>query len=242
VAGHHDTGPKPTLDEVGSSLLLDGQNVLQTLVQPWRIYQICIIFAIFLLAHIIARWMIDPKLHAWIEAHKSSRPTLSKLAAAVHQRTRGLVFILLAWITIAIMREITWPSRSYLILLYANLATAWVFVGLVSRLVRNPLLSKILRYGAWIYVTLRLTGYDQSAFEVLDAIGVQIGAMHISVLSVLQSVMVLAILLMLAAWITSFAHNRIEKIHDLSPSMQVLAEKVITLAAYGLHPSVGQIH
>ena len=242
MSGHHpslerietSTGPSQSIEEVGTTLMMDAENFLSTMIQPWRIYQVCIIIALFAAAHVFSRWLVDPRLNTWIESHKTTRPTVSKLVAAIKQRSRGLIFILLAWITIGIMREVTWPSRSYLILLYANLATAWVFVGLVTRLVRNQLLSKILRYGAWIYVTLRLTGYDQRAFEVLDALGVQVGSLYISVLSVMQSIAVLAILLMMAAWITSFAHNRIEKIQDLSPSMQVLVEKLITLIAYGI--------
>ena len=161
-----------------------------------------------------------------------SRHRLFPLTRAIANRSRGLVFILLAWATVAVMREVTWLSRSYLILLYANLATAWIFVGFVTRLVRNPILSRVLRYGAWIYVTLRLVRLDDRAVEILDAVALDMGEMRVSLWSVLQALAVLAILLFLASWVTSFVHTRIRRVDDLSPSMQVLVEKLVTLAAY----------
>lgn len=224
-----------SVEEFGFSLLTDAENLFATMFQPWRLIQLGAIVGLFILAHLIARYGVDPRLKAWLAARDGgSRTPLTRVLSALSERTRALIFIGLAWIAILVLREVTWPSRSYLITLVANLAMAWVFVGLVSRLVKNPLLSKCLRYGAWIYLTLHLTGYSARVFEVLDAIGVQLGDLYISLLSVLQTIVVLGILLLLASWAAGFAQNRIHKINDLSPSMKVLAEKIFTLLAYGI--------
>ena len=54
------------------------------------------------------------------------------------------------------MREVTWPSRSFLIFLVANLTNAWVLVAIITRLVKNKLLRNFLKWTAWIYFALRI--------------------------------------------------------------------------------------
>ena len=238
MAGHTTiplSEPAPfRLTEFINSVQVDAVNFATSMVQPWRLIQVAIIIALFVLAHFITRYWLDRRIQLGIKRVASKRFGLMRWLVTISKLSRGIVFILLAWATVAVMREVTWLSRSYLILLYANLATAWVFVGLVTRLVKNRILAAILRYGAWIYVTLRLLKLDHQAFSLMDSVAVDLGDMRLSILTVFQSLAVLAILLFLAGWISSFVHTRIRRVDDLSPSMQVLVEKLVTLAAYSI--------
>ena len=58
--------------------------------------------------------------------------------------------------------------------------------------------------------------------------------MDLSLLVILQSVIMLTVLFIVAGWVTTFSSGRLARVDDLSPSMRVLTEKFIFLAAYGI--------
>jgi hypothetical protein len=85
---------------------------------------------------------------------------------------------MLVWLTVWIMREVTWPSRSYLMTIVAELATAWLFVIFATRLIRSVLIRTVVRYGAWAYVTLAILNLRDEASVLLDGIGFNLGEMR----------------------------------------------------------------
>ena len=205
-----------------------------SLVQPWRFYQLGIIVAIFVVAHILTRYILDPKIDRWLRSLKNMKPAQLRFMLLIARRSRLIVFALLAWITVLVMREVTWPSRSYLIALVATLASAWVFVAIATRLIRNPLLQTIVRYGAWIYATITILEIKDSVYNLLEAASIDFGSLHISLLTILRAVVALGLMLTVAAWANRFAGNRIAAIKDLSPSMRVLAEKMTAIILFGV--------
>ncbi|MGE0846489.1 MAG: hypothetical protein AB7L41_09475, partial [Flavobacteriaceae bacterium] len=58
----------------------------------------------------------------------------------VMRRAFWIVLALLLWAAYLAMGELTWPSRSYLVGIAANLATAWVVISILARAIRNRLL------------------------------------------------------------------------------------------------------
>lgn len=223
----------PTLNEVGNSLLIDGQNLIMSFMQPWRFYQIGILLALFALSHLLTRHLIDPKIDTWLRSLKGMKPSQLRFMLLIARRSRLIVFALIAWITVLIMREVTWPSRSYVIAIAATLASAWVFVAIATRLIRNPLLRTTVRYGAWAYVTLRVLNLEERAYSLLDAAAIDFGSLHLSLLIILKAALALGVMFTLAAWANRFSKNRIASIQDLSPSMRVLAEKIISIILFG---------
>ena len=71
-----------------------------------------------------------------------------RILVVIHQRLRPIFFVILIWIAVGIMREVTWPSRSYLLSLIATLALAWLLIVFVTRLIKSPFLRKMVRYTA----------------------------------------------------------------------------------------------
>lgn len=232
-----DTGEAtetPTLNEASTTLLTDGQEFLLSLVQPWRFYQIGVLVALFVVAHILARYLIDPKIDKWLRGLKNMRPSQLRFLLLIARRSRIIVFALLAWATVLIMREVTWPSRSYLIALVATLASAWAFVAIATRLIRNPLLQAVVRYGAWIFATITILNIEESVYNLLDAASIDFGSLHISLLTILKAALALGVMFTVAAWVNRFSQNRLKSIKDLSPSMRVLAEKMVTIILFGI--------
>jgi hypothetical protein len=50
-----------------------------------------------------------------------------------------------------------------LLTIVAELATAWLFVIFATRLIRSVLLRTVVRYGAWVYVTLAILNLRDEA-------------------------------------------------------------------------------
>ena len=49
----------------------------------------------------------------------------------------------------AVLRSITWPSHSYMIRVMAGLATAWFVISVVSRIIKNRFIARVVATIAW---------------------------------------------------------------------------------------------
>ena len=210
----------------------DGAAFILSLGQTWRLYQVAIIFAIAVLAWVIGK-MVDPKIHDWLRTREGWSKRRLRFAIHLRRRVPMILFVLLAWLVTSVMREMTWPSRSYLIAAVGTLATAWVFVGLASVVVENRTLRRTTKWGMWIYVTLYYLGVTEEIGEVLDNLAISTGTFRISLLDVISAVVVTAALFALARMFSRASAEKVRNNEDISPSMQVLTVKFIQLLLYG---------
>ena len=142
-------------------------------------------------------------------------------------------FVTLIWITVAVMKEVTWPSHSYFLAKIATLALAWLLIVFVTRLIKSPFFRKIVRYGAWTYVTLQILGLQDVATSWLDSAGFSMGDFRISALLIIQAIVIIGVLVALARFVTMTTTSRIKANEDISPSMQVLIVKALQIGFYG---------
>jgi len=217
---------------VSSNLLVKGQDFLLSLLRPWNAYQIGIALGLFLLAYLLTK-IIGPKIHGWMRGREGWPKWRMRLMVLCHQRLHGILFILLMWITVLVMREVTWPSRSYFLTIIANLATAWLIVSLATRLIRSPFLQKLVSYGAWTWVTLRILNLTGDAEALLDSAALEVGSTRISLWLILQAVVLLGALFFAARFVSSTTAQRIQKNEEISPSMRVLVVKFMQVLLYG---------
>lgn len=146
-----DVPPAQTLDEitaVGQSLFQQAITFAESLFRTWNLYQVAIAVALLLLS-VVLRRVFAPRLHEWMRAREGWPKWRLRWLLVVHKRLGGIFFVILMWTTVLVMREITWPSRSYLLGVIALLATAWLVVTFATRLIANPALRSVVRYGAW---------------------------------------------------------------------------------------------
>ncbi|WP_204113140.1 mechanosensitive ion channel family protein [Shimia biformata] len=203
------------------------------LLRPWNAYQVAIALGLLAISLLIAR-LVKPRFYEWLREREGWPKWRYRYLVMVHRRMALIFFVVLIWLTVFLMREITWPSRSYLLAALANLATAWLIVVLVTRLVQNAFLRTVLRYGAWIWVTLNLLGLSDEASQVMDSAAVEIGDMRISLWMVVQAGVVLGLAFAAARFLSNQASSGLKKNESLSPSMQVLASKTAQVVFYGL--------
>ena len=52
----------------------------------------------------------------------------------------------------------TWPSRSYLLAVAAKLAFAWLMIRLVTSVIRNDFIVRLVSLSAWLVAALSILG------------------------------------------------------------------------------------
>ena len=221
-----------SLTEVTLDLYSWVETIASSLLRPWNAYQVLIVIGIFVLAHLFSM-VIKPRMHDWMRGLEGRPKWRMRALVVFHRRLRMVLFVVLIWLVVVLMRETTWPSRSYLLAIVANLATAWLLIAFATRLIKNTLLRGLVRYGAWIWVTLSITGLAEDTQRVLDSLAFTIGETRLSLWLVIQAIVILALLLTGARLVSSTTAATIRRNEDISPSMQVLAIKFMQVLLFG---------
>src|ERR1700716_4521647 len=129
-----------------------------------------------------------------------------------------------------VMLTSTWPSRSYLLAVAANLAFAWLIIRLVTSVIRNTFIVRLVSLSAWLVAALSILGQLDPTIEALDSVSVVLGGLRLTPLLLIK----LGVLLVVALWLSNiasnFAESRITRSSDLTPSIQVLLVKMVRLA------------
>ena len=143
-----------------------------------------------------------------------------------------LIWLLSLWIAISTASTTGWPDR--LLITVASLLTAWVAIRLVSHLAKHDVWSKAFTLVAWSIAALNILNLLEPTIAVLDSIAITLGDLRISVFTVVQSTLALAVLLWLAMYLARVLEARIRTINAFSPSVQVLFVKSLKIVLIGL--------
>ena len=127
------------------------------------------------------------------------------------------------------MKEMTDPSRSYLLDVVASLMTAWIVIRLGSGLIRNTVLAKTLAVSAWTLAALNILGLLDPTLGLLDSLAITFGDLRISLLTVIKGMAILAFLLWAATALSRVLESRIGRVPDLTPSVRVLLAKLLKI-------------
>ena len=153
------------------------------------------------------------------------------------------VFTLLVIISRVVMYHATWPSRSYLLMVAAKLGLAWLAIRLVTSVLRNAFIVKLVSVAAWFFAALSIVGQLDATVDLLDSYAIVLGGLRLTPLLVIKA----GALLIIALWITNiasnFAEGKINSATDLTPSIQVLLVKIIRigLLAVGVIIALGAV-
>ena len=232
TASGQDTLQFDQIFDAGQTLLGQAEAFIMTMFRTWNLYQLAIAVGLFAVAHLL-RVALGPRIRAWMATRENWPKWRMRILAVIHQRLRAIFFVTLIWITVAVMKEVTWPSRSYFLAKIATLALAWLLIVFVTRLIKSPFFRKIVRYGAWTYVTLQILGLQDVATSWLDSAGFSMGDFRISALLIIQAIVIIGVLVALARFVTMTTTSRIKANEDISPSMQVLIVKALQIGFYG---------
>ncbi len=203
------------------------------LLLPSRLWQYAIIVTTVALAWLLRAWL-SPRLDRWMRGLVGRPKWQLRTLLILHRRQRLIYFVVLMWAATGLMRAYTtFPSRSFILALIATIATAMLLVSLAARLVKNKTLRRIVTWGLWIYVTVYFLGLVEATSAFLDSLAIEFGEFRLTALAILKALVVTALLFTGARTISQTASGRIRDNEDISPSMRVLAVKLLQIVLYG---------
>ncbi|NNK79235.1 MAG: mechanosensitive ion channel [Litoreibacter sp.] len=224
--------------ETGQFVLAEVEKFVLSMMRPWSAYQLAIALGVLIAAHLL-RKVLGPRVRKWMASREGWPTWRMRILVIVNQRLRAIFFVALIWTVVLIMREATWPSRSYLLSIMANLSTAWLVVVFATRLIRSAWVRKTVRIGAWIYVTLHILGLIEDTERALDSAALEIGEFRISLLLIIQGVVIVSVMVALARFVSNTTTRQVQANEEISPSMRVLIIKVTQIAIYAIAFFIG---
>ena len=205
--------------------------------QPWTLYQMGIILALIIAAYLL-KVTCRPAIRNHIANAGYSKTTL-RIWAVVIARLDLIFFMAVSWATYFILSASTWPSRSYFINIAAEIATAWFFIAIFTRLISNKSVRALIRTFGWTYAALSITGLWGNVSGLLDSLAFETSGFRLSVLMLLTALFTLALLFVIAGFLTKTTTSRLTASSDISPSIKVLLQKVAQITFYGFAALIG---
>ena len=228
--------PDPYVSFIESvqALIAGGMSLAESLIHPgWRQYQILILIVVALaswaLHHLSGNWT-----QSWVRSHEGWSKWQLRMVVQIKRRLGLIWFAVIAGMIYLVMQNITWPSRSYLIGIFATLVLVWVCIAFAARLVRNRPMRRLVTWGLWIYATLYSLNVVEDVSAFLDSLALHVGDFRLSLLTVITALVVIGLFFSIARIVSQTTAATIRKNEDISPSMQVLAVKGIQLTFYGI--------
>jgi small-conductance mechanosensitive channel len=171
-------------------------------------------------------------------------PYLRMVLRALWDYLGTILFAVIVFLMRIEMLVLFAPSRSYLLSVAVNLATAWIVIVLLTSMIRNKFFNRIVAISAWTIAALSILGLLDRTQEALNSVAITIGGLKITPLLVIKTSVLLLLALWAATAFSNFLDRRLHTLNDLTPSVQELLAKLarlalITLAIVVVMGSVG---
>ena len=216
------------LDELWSTLRLQ----LRLLSLPNQLGQLAAILVCMIAAWALARWL-GPRFEGWVRSLSGLQKWQLRWLVVLRDRMQLGFFAILAWLASSGFAAVyAFPSRRYLVVLAATIATAWFFIRIAAQIVKNRFLRRIVIWGLTAYATLYYVGLLDPTTRFLDGVAIEFGEFRLTLLAILKSVLVTGLLFFGARTVAGTAARRIGANEDISPSMRVLSVKFLQVALY----------
>lgn len=141
-----------------------------------------------------------------------------------------LAFIAVMMVVRTAIRETIALPRTYLLSVSIDLATAWFVIAVLTSVIRNPFVNRVVAVSTWTIAALSILNLLDPIAKALDSAAILLGGLRLTPLLMLKAVVLLLITLWLAAALSNFLRRRIESAAGLTPSMQALIGKILHVA------------
>lgn len=204
-----------------------------SLILPSRLLQLVTAVGCLTLAWLMQRWL-GPKYEAWMRGLEGRPKWQLRFLLVLNRRMTLIFFALFLWLAAYGFSYIyAFPSRRYLLTLFATIASAWVLIRIAAQVIRNRFLRRVVIWGLSIYATLYYLGLLDQTAATLESLSISIGDFTLTALGLLKALVITALLFTLARLVSGTAGTRIRRNEDISPSMRVLTVKFLQIVLYG---------
>ncbi|PDT39634.1 MULTISPECIES: mechanosensitive ion channel family protein [Sinorhizobium] len=193
----------------------------------WTLYQCAVIVVGYVACGLLAK-RLEPALEARARMIRGN-PDLLRVIIAFMRRLKWLFLIVWLWIADVVLSRYGWPSYRWLVGTVLTLVAAWFIIAVLTRIIRNQTLARVVAVLGWLYFALYALGLDRPVLTALDNAAVNLGAVRLSLLLVLKAIVLSAAMIWLAVLTGNMSSNWIQKSADLTPSLKVLISKLIKI-------------
>jgi len=219
----------PDIVDAAQGLWSQIRSFFKIMLLPWRLWQLGAILALMAVAQLV-RGAVAPRMEAWLRSRRGWPKWRLRLGILVQRRLRVILFAVISWTLVIVMRELTWPSRSQLIALAASISTAWAGIEFGARLIGNRFLRRIIGWAAWVWVTLYFLALTEPAARLLDSAALSLGEYRLSALTILKALVIAGLLISAGRLISRVVSSGLAKNTDLTPTARVLIAKLLQIA------------
>ena len=154
------------LNDITEFLLAAARSVGAEVTSPWFYLQLGLILAAAGIAFAIGA-ALRAKFDVTSLAMRWPAPFRLFLRVLVGSASTA-AFAVLMMLARVIMLSSTWPSRSYLLAVAANLAFAWLIIRLFTSVIRNAFIVRLVSLSAWTLAALSIIGQLNPLNRQLD--------------------------------------------------------------------------
>ena len=180
-------------------------------------------------------WWVHDFLYQWL-AERLRQSAFPEHGRAILLRLGSLLFPLFwtvgLYCSILIALHFDWPHD--LIWITINLLIAWIGVRLISMIVRDAFWAWMITVVAFGLAVLNILGVLAPMAALLDGMAVDFGRIRISLLTIIQGMFYFGVLLWVAVLLSQLLEQRISRLPNLTPSVQVLIGKLFKASLIGI--------
>lgn len=180
----------------------------------------------FLLAWLIAR-PFKSRLASYLSSYDLRPTNLGRFLDALERSLTYVVATIVLWLAIALFHALS--LKIYLLDLAESLLVAWVLICLISSVLRAPFWAKFIAITAWTIAALHILSLLNPLLVLLDRLAIPIGESRLSALVIIKFTIILFIMIRLASITTSVFKGRIKTLEGLTPSIQILLSKTVSI-------------
>jgi len=212
---------------------LQAQHYVLTHILVWNmLIQLFVAGCLYLLAR-LAAGAVRPRLRRFLDRHPLVEHSLPNLTRVVTFRLLSSIFaVVFLWLALRIENRLHWPNHGLLIFL--SLFLAWVIIRLLTSQMRNRTLARFISIIILSIAALEIVHVLTPVLTLLDSINLSIVGVRLSVLSLIRGGLILAVLFWLAKKISVFFGHWIKTVQNVTPSVQVLLAKLVSLTLFTL--------
>lgn len=194
----------------------------------WLPIQLGIVLAVVLIA--IGLAALVRKRFDLVSATMGWPAYLRRVVRAVSANFSTAIFIVLIALTRAGIDAAVDRPRIYLLTVVLNLATAWLVIAVVTSIIRNQFVNRVVQVAAWSIAALSILRLLNPVVNSLDSMSLSLGGLRLTPLLILKTGVFLVLALWGAVTLSNFLDKRIHEFQDLTPSIQELIAKLIRIA------------
>jgi len=230
-----DPAPSENLTLRAQELATDAWNWIQLhLLTPENLMAIGVQIGIILAALLIGL-ILAPRVRRVI------RYGIERLPAGVRDKVeqvaplvldpglRPAIWIALLWVGVTLLQAFAQPF--ILVRLAASLATAWLVIKLITQFLPADL-RKPVRWAAWGLAILNAFGVLDDIWVWVNSKGVMFDTKLINLAFVLQAILMAAIFLFAAQWLSKRLKARVETLPKVEPSLRILMANAIQIGLF----------